>query len=89
MFSRKNQAPQEDKSLEIAHSFFKRYKGSANLFQLNKGEKKLIKNDMTVSFRTDHNNFDFFVVLSTDEKAWKPYYFPILKDAGIVLEENS
>lgn len=89
MFSRKKETPQEDKNTEIAHNFFKRYKGNANLFQLNKGEKKLIKNDMVVSFRTDNNDFDFFVVLSTEEKAWKPYFFPVLKDCGIKFEEVS
>lgn len=89
MFSRKLQTPEKDQSKEIAHNFFKRYRGTANLFQLNKGEKKVIKNDMTVSFSTDKNDYDFTVVLSTNEKAWKPYFFPVLKDSGICFEEVS
>jgi hypothetical protein len=89
MFSRKKQTPEKDNSHRIAHEFFKRYRGTANLFQVNKGEKKVIKNDMTVTFSTDKEDFDFLVVLSTHEKAWKPYFFPVLKDSGICFEEIS
>lgn len=77
------------KAKTVAHSFFKNYRGYGSLFQVEKDEKKLVKNDMQVLFVSEKQDWNFCVVLKTDDKAWKPFYFPIYKDAYLTVEENN